>query len=545
MNRIEWIALWLISILSLIDIPASPVLEWPREAYLPYLATVGAFKASLIFLIGRIAAKRSILRIAYVIAVSLYAIAATVNAVAYGLYGFGISRKLILIALQTTPREISGFAPELFANIGHALASWQCAAALLIIALLFVAARRIGRKTFRYIVGTLSAVGTIIFATFCIFISAGRTSHSLLFRSVKYTIATIDAQKQYQRMVNSLTDFPHPTAVKSTHRAETVVVVIGESASRNHWSAYGYQLPTTPFADSARDSLHIFTDAIGSSAATSGNMERILTFKVDDDTEGDAFNYPRLIDLFNIAGYKTFWLSNQERSGFWSNTSGVLASNADVIKYVGSENSDDALTIRYDDALIQPLREALADTADHKLIFLHLMGSHTKYSYRFPDSQARFTAARELAVTGREWLTEDAAATVADYDNSIRYTDSLLRIVVDDVARLNNKALLLHFSDHGENVYDEGLFCGRNERYVEVPFILYLNHSYRSANPAIVEKARQAVDRPLSTANVIYSLMTLTGTDYEAYDASRDVLSDSFIKRHRYVDEQLWKYDRE
>ena len=39
-------------------------------------------------------------------------------------------------------------------------------------------------------------------------------------------------------------------------------------------------------------------------------------------------------------------------------------------------------------------------------------------------------------------------------------------------------AVVIYFSDHGENVYDGGDFIGRDELHVEVPFLVYPNKQY-------------------------------------------------------------------
>lgn len=75
----------------------------------------------------------------------------------------------------------------------------------------------------------------------------------------------------------------------------------------------------------------------------------------------------------------------------------------------------------------------------------------------------------------------------------------------------------------------------------EVPFVIYLNKAFREANPALTARMAGVLDRPFSTASVIHSLMTLTGTSYPLYDSSRDVLSPEFTIRERYVEGEVWE----
>ncbi|MDE6581441.1 MAG: sulfatase-like hydrolase/transferase [Duncaniella sp.] len=226
-----------------------------------------------------------------------------------------------------------------------------------------------------------------------------------------------------------------------------------------------------------------------------------------------------------------------------SNTSGVMAMNADVINYVGAENSEDALVVRYDEALLPPMNQALNDTSAYKLIFLHLLGSHVEYKTRYPANFDVFSAKDEIAAFQYPWLDEPMAQRRAEYDNSIRYTDSLLGEIIRKASQLDEPAIVVYFSDHGEEVYDFSAYSGRNDNTVQVPFIFYANEAYSSANREIMERVMAVKDKPLSTANLVHFLISLTGGAYELYDPRLDILSDEYVTRPRYVDEEIWSND--
>ena len=122
--------------------------------------------------------------------------------------------------------------------------------------------------------------------------------------------------------------------------------------------------------------------------------------------------------------------------------------------------------------LFDPLSTALSEKEKNKVVFLHLMGCHTEYRKRYPHDFEQFKGAKD-----KQGKTVDA------YDNAVYYNDfvidsmfSLLR----DYSQLHPDVRIsaLYFSDHGENVYDEGDYCGHNysdripHANVEIPFIL-------------------------------------------------------------------------
>ena len=537
-SPVLWLVLWVAGMLSVADIPGSPVFVLSRPAQWVYIVAVGALKASVLYIPLAWMMRRRRLRVTAHVLVGVYFVAALANALCYRFYEFGVTRKLFVILSQTTPREAAEFLPGLVSNLTSLLASPSTYAGVAVAGLAAWLWLLIPRRAAAATAAMLTMAGAVAFGIFCASYTYGRTAHSLVLRTAKYMAEVATERRRFESMLAQPAVLPSPRTV-TPGAPVTVVVVIGESASRDHLSLYGYPLPTSPRMDAMRDSLFVFTDAIGSSSCTAGNMERILTFKKDDATSGDALSYPGVIDVFKAAGYRTWWLSNQERVGAMSNISGVLAGRADVVRYVGADDSGDALAVRYDEALLPDFRAAMADTAASRLIFVHLMGSHTEYDMRYPAEYAYFSSRDEYS-PGLPWLDKRSASRRAAYDNSIRYTDDVLGRIMDAVASSPAPAVMVYFSDHGENVYDVGPYSGRGRDYVRVPFVVYANCAYRRMCPDATAALGAAVGRPFSTANVVYALMTLTGTGYALYDAADDVLSPDFRRRVRMVDEVAW-----
>ena len=545
-NKRLWLLLTLLSIMSIWDIPNAPIFKIGLWLRIVYVIAVGALKGSVILAVYNFCQRWHVLKFICVIFIVFYALIAVVNFVSYEFYGFGLTRKMMFIVAQTTLNEVQGFVPGLYYNILNLFRNPIVYLWLVLGIVSFYGVKYIGDRYFRNLVVVIAGMGVVSFICYCSYFTSGRTAHFLTARMVKYGLEVYEWDRQFKNLKASKVDLPDKETVSSRHLATNVVVVLGESASRGHHSLYGYDLPTTPCLDAIRDSLFIFTDAIGSSASTTGNMERILSFKEDDLTTGDGLEYPLVVDLFNEAGYKTFWLSNQERTGSVSNTSGVMTMNANVIKYAGAENSEDALAMKFDDVLLPYLCEALSDTAKNKMIFLHLYGSHVEYSSRYPISFQKFNADDELRVgDSLSWLDESMAQRRAEYDNSILYTDYILNNIIKKVSVIDEPSLVVYFSDHGESVYDDGVFSGRNERSVEVPFIMFANSSYLATYPEMKNIITSTLSKPFSTANVVYMLMTVTGSSYLHYNSELDVLSEHYIVRPRYVDEKIWLYDQQ
>lgn len=483
------------------------------------------------------------LRAVSIVIISAFVALSLLNGFCWLFYGFGISMKLFKIMAETNAIEIGEFLPELVHKFTYMLSSvWLW----IFIALFAAAWKWLPEVSSKWLVAgdlALSAFGLCYLVFVFNTAEFGRSSHSVFARSgrcvAKYmhdlgVIRELQAKKRSLEYLETLT---------SSHSAERIVVVIGESASRDHLSLYGYPLRTTPCLDSIRDDLNVFIDAVASSASTADNIPRLLTLMTDEPEDKSWYDFPSILQLFRELGYRTYWLSNQEYSGQWSNLSTILALDADVLKYVGNLESDEHYLYRYDDALIPEWKKTVAANDSLQLTFLHLMGSHFQYDRRFPESRSRFSADDVMEKMPRTWLDRDKASIIANYDNSILYTDSILSLVIKDVKEQRQPTVLIYLSDHGEDVYDDRDYRGRDTKFTEVPFLIYANEAYRERNPEIINELQSAVSVSFSTSELPQMVMHLTGTRYEMYDSVRDPLSAAFKTRKRWVDEEVFYRD--
>lgn len=531
--------------MGLADIHPSPVYTQSPPVLLSMLVLVAVFKTTALTLLWCICKPNRYARIITLIFLGLYSMLCLVNFISYTLYGFGITIKFVTLIIQTSPREITEFIPVLSQNILSGILSWRLWLAVGSVVLTAYGVRYIRPVFFNIAIGTLSLAGLGVSSYLLVTMVQGRTPFFMSLRVSRQIATAINVILEEKELLAQYRPFPDADKVSSALTTPTIIMVVGESASRGHHSLYGYPLPTTPHLDACADSLFIFSDAIGCSPQTAGNMERILSFKPDSSvTEGDWARFPLLIDLFNAAGYTTSWLSNQEKSGIASNASYAMISQANRIAYCGYESDFDAVLMRYDDTILPELENVLADSVDYRFIGVHFLGSHNLYNLRYPSDRAHFTQKDIIAHTApRPWLNNGNAKLVAEYDNSIAYTDSILGKIIEATSRRPEPAVMIYFSDHGENVFDTHDFCGRDDRFVEVPFIIYANSAFRAVNPDLTERIKAARELPISTSNIVHSLMTLAGISYPAYDPALDFLSPQFRPRPRYVDGQVWRYE--
>ncbi|ASG84178.1 phosphoethanolamine transferase [Salmonella enterica] len=226
---------------------------------------------------------------------------------------------------------------------------------------------------------------------------------------------------QDQRVIASVTaDTPDYALSASDTGIDTYVLIIGESERTANMQIYGYGRETTPQLDAERHNLLLFRHAVSAAPVTIMAVPLALTADTPEHHSIDNYR-DNIIAVANQAGFRTFWFSRQGSSGAHNNIITAIASGAHQKQWVNTG---------YDDALLPLFRQALRDPGK-KLIVLHLYGSHENACDRYPASAAVFTGGSPA---------DDC------YDNSVRFTDSLLGQVFS--ALQNTRASVLYFSDH-------------------------------------------------------------------------------------------------
>ena len=120
--------------------------------------------------------------------------------------------------------------------------------------------------------------------------------------------------------------------------------------------------------------------------------------------------------------------------------------------------------------MLKPFQEVLNDPAPKKLIIVHLLGTHIKYKYRYPENQGKFDGNTDHVPPG---LSAEELESYNDYDNANLYNDHVVASLIKDFKAADPNGFLVYFSDHGEEVYDTPPHKtqGRNEDNPTAPHV--------------------------------------------------------------------------
>lgn len=325
----------------------------------------------------------------------------------------------------------------------------------------------------------------------------------------------ISGYYQYQRQLSSLNNLlsenhalpPLANFKDSSGDApRTLVLVIGESTQRGRMSLYGYPRETTPQLDALRKTdpnLTVFNNVVTSRPYTIEILQQALTFA--NEKHPDLYlTKPSLMNMMKQAGYKTFWITNQQTMTARNTMLTVFSKQTDKQFYMNQQRTQSAR--EYDTNVLAPFKEVMADPAPKKFIIVHLLGTHIKYKFRYPENEGKFDGNTDHVPPG---LSEEELESYNDYDNANLYNDKVVASLIRDYKATDPNGFLLYFSDHGEEVYDTPPHKtqGRNEdnptrHMYTVPFLLWTSEKWQAAHP---RDFSQDVDRKYSSSELIHT----------------------------------------
>ncbi len=233
----------------------------------------------------------------------------------------------------------------------------------------------------------------------------------------------------------------------SNNKPYTIVLVIGETSRGANFSLNGYKRKTNPNLEKINNLVY-FKNFESCYNSTNYSVSCLLSFYTSNKFISKIDYYTRneiasSLSSFTYLNFDTYLLSTNSYAP--SSTMYQYFKDLHHIKFL-------TYSLNYLDIdLNKELKQALTQNQNkNKLIILHTMGSHTKYSNRYPKEFAKF-----LPICGDKSPNMCIAQSIInDYDNTILYVDYVLSEFIKTLKQSNNPSLLIYTSDHGESLGD-------------------------------------------------------------------------------------------
>lgn len=261
-------------------------------------------------------------------------------------------------------------------------------------------------------------------------------------------------------------------------KPSTIILVIGESASRDYMQVFNpaYPYDTTPWLKQKQQEKNfiLFPNAYSTVANTVMALSKSLT-EMNQYNDKLFYQSCSIVDIAHKAGYKVHWYSNQGHLGSADTPVTLIADTADVAKWTKQELN----TVQYDESLIKYLDEV--DPQNNNFVVLHLIGNHFNFLNRFPQKFTKF------GVPGKYDLE-------LNYADSLAYTDFVLEQIFNYAKKHLNLQAMVYFSDHAtipdkrRSPNFEGLAV------VRIPLFTYFSDEYIACNPNIFSTLQKHKD---------------------------------------------------
>ena len=306
-----------------------------------------------------------------------------------------------------------------------------------------------------------------------------------------------------------------------------IVVYIGESTSKWHWSQYGYPRNTTGSSlASYNDGITFFNNVISGHSHTSNSLLR--AFSISNNVSNDQFiddeelSRINVISLLHAHGVHTSWISNQYNGKSIDQTFTSFAQKTDEQIYLSSTVvSQYRSNPSYDHDMLPHLKDFIGKQHPQQIIFLHSYAGHWDYGYNIPLSYKNMfrddlmSSLTHVALFGDLWVPSKARHinNLNQYDSAMHYVSNNLASAIKIVKASPKPTVLIYFSDHGEDVIgNTGHDSGRHvSAHVEVPVITYFNAAAKLQYPAAYSSAIKNSDAPYSLSWIADSLADLSG----------------------------------
>ena len=314
-----------------------------------------------------------------------------------------------------------------------------------------------------------------------------RTGIVELYLDVKeYFKTTMLYQTNMEKRIQNLQVTPsQPVFTKPS----TIIMVIGESASRDYMSAFtDYPDETTPWLSEKKHDPHfiLFPHSYAVVAHTVSVLERALT-EFNQYNDKQFYTSCSIIDIAHKAGYTTHWYSNQGHLGCADTPVTLVANTSGTAKWTKQNLNQ----IQYDESLLDYLDEV--DPQKNNFVVIHLKGSHFNFINRYPQSYAKFSEQGKYDL-------------INNYIDSITYTDSILKRIWEYGKTKLNMQAMLYFSDHA-TIPDKRRspnFDGFGA--LRIPMFTYFSDEYIETFPNTFETLKKH-ENYYFTNDLIYDLM--------------------------------------
>ena len=293
------------------------------------------------------------------------------------------------------------------------------------------------------------------------------------------------------------------------------VFIIGESLRADHLSINGYNRNTTEHLKKESNIIS-FPSIYSHYTYTNRSLPHIVT-RADSVFPERAFTEKSFISSFNIDGFHTYWIANQDiAKSYYS-----FANECNEIQYVHPGNSVFFSQQWYDAEMLPLFKDILNESNPRKLIIMHCIGNHWYYNNHFDTQKCTF----DPITTNKDTRFNSPEQIINSYDNVIVETDKFLFQIISELKQKN--AIVIYLSDHGEALGENGQWLHGNEcEAIKNPAcFVWFSELYKKNYPQKIDALYENRNKRYLTDFLYHSILSCSNIQTNVIEKSLDIFS--------------------
>ena len=206
-----------------------------------------------------------------------------------------------------------------------------------------------------------------IFSLFCVY----KTNDNYLMQPLRNAVINIQELNSFKQGVYQRENNINTMLQSLKHQGDDglFVIVLGESQTKTHMSAYGYHRNTTPWLKSklSSDNFIVLGNAFSCYISTVPALSQALT-AVNQYSSLQLAQAPSILEIANASGYETWWFSNQNKFGVWDTPTTIIANQAGHTKWINTSIGETIRSPFFDDKLIELINK-IPDTPKKEISY--------------------------------------------------------------------------------------------------------------------------------------------------------------------------------
>jgi len=309
-------------------------------------------------------------------------------------------------------------------------------------------------------------------------------------------------------------------ALENKTTASLTVMVVGETARAANFSLQGYSRATNAYT--SKLGVKYFSDVSSCGTATAISVPCMFSRLNRKEYDSRLANsQENVLDIIQRSGVEVTWIDNN------SSCKGVCARVKSENIEPNKKHSLCDGDYCFDEILVSKLKDRIAKSnVKHKLIILHMIGSHgPTYYRRYPEHASLYKPDCDRSDIQNCTTTE----LTNTYDNTIAYTDRVLSELIKVLQESNEmEKSLLYVSDHGESLGEKGLYLHgfpyalAPTEQTHIPMIFWSNKLTDSEFNRCVELQHS---KTFSHDNIFDTLLGLTHVNSNQYQPIYDIFN--------------------